>query len=316
MTNPRTIVVTVPEMIDESDLAPLRENSEVDYHELPEISEADLINLCVNYDYLMLNYDVIHRLSSEFYSHENIKSLKAIATDITGMDWASPEAAIDNSVRLLNIPHYSTESVAETVVAEVLLHSRQRHLAYVDQIKGRPIEPRKGFNLIGRTAGIVGLGSIGTRVAELLSALGMEIIAWNRSPLELYRQVSLDQLFGSAKVICICAKTVREGDDQNVGFVNSHLLGLCRDTVIVNLANADLVDNEAMAKQILSGAVAAYTVERATALENSPLGQLDQVHMPPSNSWFSDESLQMLRHIWVRNVIDAMNGSFPNAITG
>jgi hypothetical protein len=62
------------------------------------------------------------------------------------------------------------------------------------------------------------------------------------------------------------------------------------------------------------GLVTGYTVERNPQLETAAIAKLEQVHMPPSNSWFSDESLQMLRHVWVRNVISAIDGDFPNAV--
>lgn len=315
MTKPKTLVVTVRDMIGEEDLVPLRQVSEVDYHETAAVSEAELAERCGGYDYLMLNYDVIKHISDSFYAAPNVKALSAIATDITGMDWASPHAAAINGVRLLNIPHYSTESVAETTLAEVLLHSRQRHSAYIDEIRGREVEARKGINLLNRTAGIVGLGSIGTRVADLLAAAGMTVVAWNRSPRPGYTIVPLPELFATAKVICICLKTVRSGPEANVRIITDELLARCNGSIVINLANVDLVDHDAMAKQIEAGRVAAYTVERSPALLTSALGGLDAVHMPPSNSWFSDESLQTLRETWVANVLAAIKGEYPNLYT-
>jgi phosphoglycerate dehydrogenase-like enzyme len=299
-------------MISEDDLAPLRDRSDVDYHEVATISETNLANLCANYDYLMLNYDVIHKLSEEFYTHQSVRQLKAIAADITGMDWASPHAAAQNNVLLLNIPHYSTESVAETTLAEVLLHTRQRHSAYVDEIKGREIQARKGINLVNRTAGVVGLGSIGTRVAELLSGVGMNVIAWNRSPRPDHQLVTLEELFATARVICICLKTVTSGPDANVKIIGDSLLELCNDTVIINLANVNLVDHEALVRNINQGKVAAYSIERSPQLLASPLGSMDAVHMPPSNSWSSDESMDALRKSWVDNVLAAIDGKLQN----
>jgi glycerate dehydrogenase len=314
MPQPRTVVVTIPEMINDGDLAPLRELSVVDYHEVEKLSEDELAALVAGYDYLMLNYDVVKTLSGDFYRREPVRALKAISVDITGMDWASPQVAAENDVRLLNIPHYSTESVAETILAETLLHSRQRHLAYVDEIKGRPIEGRKGINLTGRRAAIIGLGSIGSRTAELLSGVGMEVVGWTRSGLAT--QLTLAEIFSSAAVICVCCKTVREGAETNVGFVGRELLMRCNGAIVINLANVDLVDHDAMADAIRDGCVSAYTVERNDKLIDSPLAGMEQVHFPPSNSWFSEESLQMLRHVWVRNVVGAINDEFPNTVAG
>jgi lactate dehydrogenase-like 2-hydroxyacid dehydrogenase len=317
MATSKTLVVTIPDMIGEVDLAPLKELSTVDYREMAKISEEELAALCEGYDYLMLNYDVVptvgkFKLTDKFYSKPAVKALKAIATDITGMDWSSPKEAEANGIVLLNIPHYSTESVAESILAEILLHSRQRHSAYMDEIRGRTVEARKGINLLGRTAGILGLGSIGSRVAELLKAIGMDVIGWNRTPRPGFENVSLQALFDEADIICVCLKTIKEGGTPNTGIVSRDLLFRCNGAIIVNLANAALVDHEAMVEALASGKVAGYTVERSAAIVSSPLARQDGVHLPPPNAWFSDESLQYLRETWVANVISAIHGKPQN----
>lgn len=316
MTQHKTLVVTTPGMIDDADLAPLRLISEVDYRELAHIGENALAKLCLGCDYLMLNYDVVKKLTEEFYISPDIRSLKAISADITGMDWASPGAARRHGVMLLNTPRYSTESVAESILCEVLLHSRQRHAAYKDEIKGYEPEARKGINLLGATAGVVGLGSIGTRVAGLLQAVGMKVVAWNRTPQDGFEAVSLERLFDISKVICLCLKTVTSGSDPTVGLVGRNLLGRCKEAIIINLASAPLVDHEAILDSLQVGAVSAYSVERSAALMALPqfqrLGQFDSVHMPPTNAWFSEESLRALRDIWVDNIVSAINGRIRN----
>lgn len=313
MARPKTLIVTVPGMIEEADLGPLRAVSEVTYEERASVAENELVALCEGYDYLMLNYDVVTtvgtiKLSEDFYKHENVKALKAIAADITGMDWSSPKSAAKNGVTLLNIPHYSTQSVAESNLSEVLLHSRQRHRAYMDQLKGSTPRGRKGINLKGRTAGVIGLGSIGQKTAELLLAVGMNVIGWNRSQRNGVEQVSLEELFERSKVICICLKTVKEGSAPNVGIISRQLLERCEGTIVVNLANQALVDHDAMADVIEAGKVEGYTVEGSEDLRASRLGQLEAVHFPPHNAWSSDESLATLRSTWVANVVSAIAG--------
>ena len=271
--------------------------------------------LCSDADYLMLNYDVVKKLDEVFYSHPNIRGLNAISVDITGMEWANPHLARKHGVMLLNTPRYSTESVAESILCEVLLHSRKIHAAYRDLIKGKEPEARKGINLKGRTAGIVGLGSIGTRVAEMLSALGMSVLAWNRTPrlVPNVTQVTIEQLFEQSEVICLCLKTVKEGSSTTAGFVSENLLKRCRSGVIlVNLASRHLVDHDALYTYLIEGRIAGYSVTRGEQTRALQIAQLDSVSMPPANAWFSDESLQMLRQIWVGNIITAIAGTPQN----
>jgi glycerate dehydrogenase len=311
MTRPKTLVVTIPGMIGEADLKPLERLSAVTYREFGATSEPELAAMCDGFDYLMLNMDVVPKsgklkLAPSFYEYPAVRSLKGIAVDMTGMDYFSPSAAEAAGVMLQNIPHYSSQSVAESIVAEVLLHSRQRHLAYQDENAGRAAEARKGINLKDRRAGIVGLGSIGSTVATLLQGLGMEVGYWNRSKRSRPGSMTLERIFGQSDVICICAATVLEGPSANVGLIGKQLFDRCRGTIVVNLSNPLLVDTKALVSGLESGKVAAYSVEASEDLRSALRG-FPQVHFAPPNAWNSDESMAMLRKIWVDNVISAIN---------
>ncbi|QGZ96619.1 2-hydroxyacid dehydrogenase [Terricaulis silvestris] len=315
MTSIKTLVATVPGMIGDEELKPLRELSEVVYREEARLTQEELALACAGADYLMLNYDVVKTLTDGFYAAPAVRALKAISVDITGMEWANPHLARRHGVLLMNTPRYSTESVAESTLAEVLLHSRKLHLGYKDMIAGREPEIRKGINLKGRTAGIVGLGSIGARVAEVLSAIGMRVIAWNRTPLNLtgVTQVSLPDLFARCDVICLCLKTVTEGAQRNVGAISDELLVRAQPgTILINLAGIQLVDHDALYREMLSGRFAGYSVGRNPTTIALDLAKLDSVSMPAENAWFSDESLALLRDIWVGNIVSAIHGAPQN----
>jgi len=311
---PKVLVVTIPGMIGEPDLAPLSSRAHVEYRELSGVTEGDLARLCDGYDYLMLNYDVVKHLGDSFYDDPSVRQLKAISFDMTGVDWASPHSAARNGIPLLNVPHYSTDSVAESTLCEVLLHSRRRHLAYMDEIRGRDIQERMGVNIRDRLAGVVGLGSIGTRVAELLAGVGMNVAFWNRSPRPGRVLTPLEDLFASADVICICVKTVIDGPERNVGMIGEDLLRRCRNSIIVNLANFKLVDHDAMARSLSAGHVGAYTVERTPEAFGSAVAQFENVHLSNKDAWFSGESLETLRRVWTSNILAAIEGRMENRV--
>ena len=316
MAKPKTLVVSIPGMIGPRDLQSLSQYADVDYREMDSISEADLARMCAGFEYLMLNMDVVPksgnlRLSPRFYDAASVRSLKSIAVDMTGVDYFSPQAAKAAGVMLQNIPHYSSQSVAESILAEVLLHSRQRHLAYQDERVGKPAEARKGINLKDRQAGVVGMGSIGRAAAGLLSAVGMKVRYWNRSGLELCGAALLPELFENSDVICVCAKTVIEGPDANVGMIGASLLSRCKGAIVVNLANELLIDPDAMSDALGNGAVSGYSVEASPA-QRSTLGRFPQVHFPPPNAWNSDESMSQLRQTWVENLVSAIRGNPQN----
>ena len=315
----KTVVVTIPGMIFDADLDKLRAVSDVAYNEVNEVNEESLAAFAQGCDVLMLNFDVIvngcGELSEGFWSRPELANLKAVAFDMTGVDWSAPKAAQARGLTLLNIPHYSTQSVAESVLAEILLHSRQRHLAYVDEIKGRDVTGRKGINLKGRTIAIIGLGSIGSKVAELTSALGMQVIAWNRSPRPGFTIVDIPEAFDQADVVVIALKTEKSGDDTNVGIIGAEALSHAKGAIVVNLANRALVDEDAMAAAINDGKVVAYSLDRNGDSLAGPLGALEEVHFPPGNAWNSDESMDTLRETWVSNVVTFIAGSPENIVS-
>ena len=106
----KTTVVTIPGMILEEDLNKLRHVSELQYIEINDVTEDSLAQHAEGVDILMLNFDVIvngfGELSPSFWSRPELSNLKAVAFDMTGVDWASPAQATASGLMLLNIPHY------------------------------------------------------------------------------------------------------------------------------------------------------------------------------------------------------------------
>ena len=306
---PKTIIVTIAGMIEQKDLGPLKAVSDVKYHEVKSISEDALAKKCEGYDYLMINMDALPlqgkvKLSDSFYSKDSVKNLKMISVDMTGMDYFSPDAAEKNEVKLKGISDYSTESVAESVLAEVLLHSRQRHMAYIDLVKGKKQEARKGINLLNKTAGIIGYGNIGSRVGDLLKGIGMNVMAWDPFPKAGLEVHSMKKIFDKADVICVLAKTILEGKDSNVDLVDYELMKRSNGAILINLANPSLVSKDGLYRAIKSGAISAYSYQKECGSDKKDkIDSLPNVHVCPPNAWDSDESREELKKEWMGNII-------------
>jgi len=103
--------------------------------------------------------------------------LKGIAVFATGVDHVDLEWLERHGVAVSRLPDYSTESVAEHAIGLMLAMSRRIHLSQ-DRVRGRVPSGTSvlGWELRGRTLGLVGLGRIGSRVAELARAFGMRVI--------------------------------------------------------------------------------------------------------------------------------------------
>lgn len=211
MAKPITTIVTIPGMITEEDWRALSEKSEVRYVEGEKITEDELLQHIIESDYLMIDPDAVgFELKESFYKQvrERRLPLKAISADITGMSWASPDKAKKYGIPLMNTAGYSTISVAEFTVALLLMRTKKLDSVWRDRLQGDQEKPYKNDVLDAKTIGIVGLGNIGTKVAELLSGFGMTIIAWDRNDKYLpnVRQLPLEDVMEQSDFLCIHLK--------------------------------------------------------------------------------------------------------------
>jgi len=319
---PKVLVVSISGMIEKKDLQPISDVADMKLVITEPISEQKLAQMCSGFDHLMLNMDAVKmkgnsKLTKSFYSNPGTADLQSICVDMTGLDYFSPHEASAAGVQLTSVDNYSTRSVAETVLCEVLLHSRNRHLAYMDVVSGKDAKTRKGINLLNKRAGIVGCGNIGSEVAQLLRCTGMDVIGWNHAPKLGLEITPLKTLFSQCDVICISMKTVSEGEGKNLGMIDGDLLGRCRGAIVVNLANAVLVDNAAMSSAIENGKVIGYSVG-GKDLKDSPselkiLSAHKCVHICADDAWDSDETRSILKERWVGNMLDTISSPHGSA---
>lgn len=311
----KVIVVTQEGMISEGDLLPLKMLADINYVECKTIELEKLVELSIGSDCLMLNYDVVaNNFSPDFYRRVKKSRLKMISCDITGMSWAYPEVARECGIVLCNTPNYCTDSVAEHILAQILLHSRKIHKAYLDAFseKSEQITTYKGFNLKGKTIGILGAGNIGLRLAEIAQGIGMFPLIWNHKPKSTqYEMVDLDTLRERSDILAVCVKTTPE----TLGMIDSAFLSRCKkNCIIVNQAGEQLVDHNNLYEFLSKNIGAGYSGTLSAELLSSPLYNLHNATFQPPNAWFSDESLAELRRIWVDNVVSFINGGINNYV--
>lgn len=128
-----------------------------------------------------------------------------ICLPYTGYDWVKNiDIAKKNGVVISNTPNYSTNAVAEHHLSLILACAK--HIVSFNNIykSGQEVPFNRGFELAGKTVGIIGLGHIGTRLAELLQGFSVNIIAYNRTPKNLkgIKDVDLETLLKQSDVVC------------------------------------------------------------------------------------------------------------------
>src|SRR5262249_37078552 len=133
-------------------------------------------------------------------------------------------------VTVHTIKGYGDVAVAEHTIA--LMFACARELARMDRnTRGGQWAPREGMQLFGKTLGIIGLGGIGREVARIARAIGMEVIAWNRTPRSDagVPLVDLDALLARADVVSLNLAL----NDETRGFIDANCIARMKQGVIL-----------------------------------------------------------------------------------
>ena len=252
--------------------------------------------------------------------------LKYIGVLATGYNVVDIEAARERDIIVTNVPAYSTESVAQTVFAHLLtVTNRTEHYAQQNRL-GRWAENRdfcywdtELTELAGKTMGIVGLGHIGRRVAEIALAFGMQVKAMTSKKVEDLpagiQKAELQSLLASADVVSLhCPLT--EGTRH---LIHRETLRLMKPSaILINTGRGPLVDDEALAEALNEGRLRAYCADVVT--EEPPKADHPLLHAPnafitPHIAWATVEARKRLLQTAIGNVEAFVNGHPVNVVS-
>ena len=233
-----------------------------------------------------------------------------------GLDNVDVAAATKRGVMVVNAPESNIISAAEHTIALLLALSRNIPQAHSALVEGRWERSRfAGVELYGKTLGVVGLGRIGTLVADRAKSFGMHLLAYDpylapdrakRLGVEL---TSLEDLVGRSDFITIHLPKTQE----TLGLFNKELLAHAKPGVrIINAARGGIVDEEALAEAIRGGIVAGaaldvFAVEPTTS---SPLFELDSVVVTPHLGASTNEAQDKAGEQIAEQVLLALAGDF------
>jgi D-3-phosphoglycerate dehydrogenase len=204
-------------------------------------------------------------------------------------------------IEVHTIKGYGDTAVAEHTVA--LIFACCRELARMDRaVRGGAWDPLESMQLKGKTLGLIGLGGIGCEVARIARGIGMQVIAWNRSPRPEagVSLVGLDDLLARADVISLHLAL----NDETRGLINARRLAQTkRGVILVNTARGALIDEAALLNALRSRHVrhAGLDVFDAEPIKpDHPLAQMDNVTITPHAAYRTLEASELL----MRRAID------------
>lgn len=263
------------------------------------------------------------QLTKEIMEHTT--NLKCIGVLATGYNVVDVEAAKAKGITVTNIPTYGTDGVAQYAIALLLelCHRIGEHSTTVFAGDWTTNADWCYWNspqmeLAGKTIGIIGYGRIGQKVGAIAAALGMTVIANDRSHTEGIvagaKMVDLDQLFSESDVISLHCPLFPETE----GLINKETIAKMKDGVyIVNDSRGQLINEADLRDALNSGKVGGAAVDVVSTepiKQDNPLLEAKNMIITPHMAWASREARARLMAIAVENVEKFQAGTPVNVV--
>jgi D-3-phosphoglycerate dehydrogenase len=203
----------------------------------------------------------------------------------------------DRGITVHTIKGYGDTAVAEHTIA--LMFAAARDVARMDrEVRGGAWTPQEGVQLFGKRLGVIGLGGIGREVARMAKGLGMEVVAYNRTPQADagLRLTDLDTLLAASDVVSLNLVL----NDETRGFIDAARIARMKPgAILINTARGALVDEAALIGALKSGHIrhAGLDVFHSEPLKaDHPLAQMPNVTLTAHAAFRTQEaSMTLLR---------------------
>ncbi|MBQ1410996.1 MAG: hydroxyacid dehydrogenase [Oscillospiraceae bacterium] len=245
--------------------------------------------------------------------------LRFIDVAFTGVDHVGLEAARARGIAVSNASGYSNEAVAELVLGMALSMARNLR-AVEDRCRtGGTKDGLVGWELKGKTVGIVGLGKIGTRSAELFHAFGAKLLACSRSvhkdAPDYVVQTDLDDLLRRSDLVVLHCPL----NDSTRNLINGERLAMMKPTaLLINVARGPVVDEAALVEALQRGAIAGACLDvfpQEPPLDpHSPVIGAPHTLLTPHVAFATKESMSLRAEIVFANLQAWMDGKQQNVV--
>ena len=286
----------------------------------PRTAPEDVIDRCFNAEIILTNKVVINKQILV-----SLPRLKYIGVLATGYNVVDVDTASDLDIIVTNIPAYSTDSVVQMTFAHILtMTNRVEH--YTQQNRNSRWSHNPDFvywdtpliELAGKTMGIVGLGNIGMKVAQLARCFGMEVYAFTSKASSLLpegiQKTTFEGLLSVSDILslhCPLNRSTRE-------MINASSLAKMKEgALLINTGRGPLVNEADVAEALRSGHLGGYGADvmcQEPPAEDNPLFSAPNAYITPHIAWATFEARKRLIAIAVGNVKAFIDGNPVNVV--
>ena len=239
-----------------------------------------------------------------------IKNLKAICINTTAFDWIDGEYCNNNGIIVTHTPKYSTDSVAEYAIFLMMCLAKKLPIQIKTNYKMEYSHEMLNTEIRGKTVGIIGLGTIGTRIAELCSNLGMKVIYWSKNKKEnSYQRVEVDEIFKKADYIIPTFAT----NDETRKLITDERIEMMNENNLINIIiNPVEIYNHSLLLEKAEKNEVGYAFE---IYDDKTLNDFKgNVMATAPYSFYTKESIDRLVELWCNNTIGILNNNLQNVV--
>lgn len=234
---------------------------------------------------------------------DKIPNLKAICLQTTSFSWIDVDHLKERGVPVMNLRGFSTTAVAEWAVMMALIVAKRIPLVIKADWR-QDYNQHQGIELKGKTAGIVGLGSIGKAIAEKCQGLGMEVIYWSKNTRDdRFKYVELNELMTTADFVFPATAK----NNETKGLITDEMLRSMKTSSIFVSDVHEVYNHDLLLELVKDKKIFGYAFEKANPDFNSFEGN---VFAGPELAWCTDGSMKRNGEQWVESIVNAVNGNY------
>ncbi|MBN1618304.1 hypothetical protein JW887_03110 [Candidatus Dojkabacteria bacterium] len=272
----------------------------------PKIYESD--------DKKILGVADPHELGWDLSSKQikSIRNLKSICTKSSYIEYIDLKLCREKRISVKNNPGINSQSVAEYAIWMMLSLARRLPQQINNKFVSEYDEKDEQTEISGKTAGIFGLGKIGSRIAKMSKGLGMKVIYWSRKSREKnYKYVAIEKLMKTSDFIFNCLDLNKD----TMGFFNQELLKLMKSNAyfisVMGGMGYGIEDNDYLCKAVIKGKIAGFSIEKEHEknykIMKIPAGT--NIFIPSSLAFFTKEANERAYLHFIENICEEVKKS-------
>ena len=234
-------------------------------------------------------------------------NLKAVCLQTTSFSWVDIEHCKQRGIPVTNLRGFSSIAVAEWATMAVLALARRLPIVMKDGWQLDYVK-HQGVELRGKTAGIIGLGRIGTAMAENMAGLGMKVQYWSKNSRDdRFSEVSLEELMRTSDVIL---PAVANNDDTKDMLTDELVSNVKPNAIFMNVIHP--LNHQRLLEMVKTNKLYGYGYEEEGKLSFG--SHEGNVWNGPALGWCTDESMSKNAQQWVESIVKAVAGEYPTQV--